>query len=80
MRLTVDTKEDLKLMREIYKRLYIENTIIDLEDVVELLISNQSLRKVNLNIEMSDINKYVSSRTIKKKILKSLVNKGNYER
>ena len=80
MRLTVDTKEDLKLMREIYKRLYIENTIIDLEDVVELLISNQSLRKVNLNIEMSDINKYVSSRTIKKKILKSLVIKGNYER
>lgn len=80
MRLTVDTKEDLQLMREIYKRLYIENTIIDLEDVVELLISNQSLRKVNLNIEMSDINKYASSRTIKKKILKSLVNKGNYER
>ena len=78
MRLTVDTKEDLKLIREIYKRLYIENTVIDLEDVVKLLISNQNLRKINFNIEMSDINKYASS--LKNKILKSLINKGNYER
>lgn len=80
MRLTVDTKEDLKLIREIYKRLYIKNKIIDLEDAVKLLNNNQNLKRINLNVEMSDINKYAFSSTIKKKILKSIINKDNYER
>ena len=78
MRLTVDTKEDLKLIREIYKRLYTKGEIIDLKDVVKLLINNQSLKKINLNVEMSDVNKYATSQKIKKKILKSLLNRENH--
>ncbi len=77
MRLTVDTKEDLKLMREIYNRLYKENEIIDIEDVINLLESNPDLKKINMKVEMSDVNRYASSRTIKKKILKSLTGKSN---
>ncbi len=77
MRLTVDTKEDLKLMREIYNRLYKENEIIDIEDVINILENNPDLKKINMNVEMSDVNKYASSRTLKKKLLKSLNRKEN---
>ncbi|MBA7558935.1 8-amino-3,8-dideoxy-manno-octulosonate cytidylyltransferase [subsurface metagenome] len=77
MRLTVDTKEDLILMREIYDKLYKENEIIEIEDVVSLLENNPDLKKINMNVEMSDVNKYASSRTLKKKILKSLTRKSN---
>jgi spore coat polysaccharide biosynthesis protein SpsF len=79
MRLTVDTKEDLKLMKEIYDRLYTENEIIDVENVVRLLINNPELKKINTKIEMSNINKYASSQTLKRKILKSLTKKENNE-
>lgn len=77
MRLTVDTKEDLKFMREIYNRLYKENKIINIEDVVRLLENNPKLKEININVKMSDVNKYASSQTIKKKILKSLKRKDN---
>ncbi len=61
MRLTVDTKDDLKLMREIYKRLYKEGEVIDLKDVVKLLDDNPRLRAINSGVEMSKINKYSAS-------------------
>jgi spore coat polysaccharide biosynthesis protein SpsF len=77
MRLTVDTKDDLQLMREIYNRLYKKNEIIDLEDVVSLLENTPDLKKINMNVEMSNVNKYASSQTLKKKILKSLTRKDN---
>ncbi|TFB09345.1 acylneuraminate cytidylyltransferase [Candidatus Atribacteria bacterium MT.SAG.1] len=77
MRLTVDTKEDLKLMREIYNRLYKENEIINIEDVVRLLENNPKLKEININVKMSDVNKYASSKILKKKILKSLTRKDN---
>jgi len=77
MRLTVDTKEDLELMQEIYNRLYKKNEIIDIEDVINILENNPDLKKINVNVEMSDINKYASSRTLKKKLLKSLNRKEN---
>jgi len=79
MRLTVDTIEDLRLMREIYDRLYKENEIIKIDNVVSLLEDNPDLKKINMNIEMSDVNKYASSQTLKKKILKSLTRKDNNE-
>ena len=77
MRLTVDTKEDLELMQEIYNRLYKKNEIIDIEDVVRLLINNPELKKINSKIKMSEINKYASSKILKKKVLKSLTGKSN---
>ncbi len=77
MRLTVDTKEDLKLMQKIYNRLYKKNEIIDIEDVVRLLINNPELKKINSKIKMSEINKYASSKILKKKVLKSLTGKSN---
>jgi len=78
MRLTVDTKEDLRLMREIYDKLYKENEIIDIEDVVRLLVNNPELKKINSKIKMSEINKYASSKILKK-VLKSLTRKDSYE-
>ena len=77
MRLTVDTKEDLRLMRVIYNRLYKKNEIINLEDVVRLLENNPKLKEININVKMSDVNKYASSKILKKKILKSLNRKEN---
>ena len=79
MRLTVDTKEDLELIQEIYNRLYKKNEIIGIEDVVRLLINNPELKKINSKIKMSEINKYASSKILKKKVLKSLTRKENYE-
>lgn len=80
MRLTVDTKEDVKLIREIYNRLYKENEIIDIKDVVRLLMNNLNLKKINFKVEMSDINKYASSQILKRKILKSLKSNNNGEK
>lgn len=79
MRLTVDTKEDLSLVKEIYGKLYKENEIIDIEDVVVLLENTPDLKKINMNVEMSDVNKYASSKALNKKILKSLTKKDNNE-
>jgi spore coat polysaccharide biosynthesis protein SpsF len=49
-RLTVDTEEDLKLMRSIYKRLYQEGKIIETSQAISLLESNSNLSKINIHI------------------------------
>lgn len=72
MRLTVDNRDDLKLMREIYNKLYKENGIIDLKDVVKLLDENPELKEINAHVEMSAINKYSVSPELRKKLLNSL--------
>jgi len=72
MRLTVDNRDDLKLMREIYNKLYKENGIIDLKDVVKLLDENPELKEINAHVEMSDINKYSTSPELRKKLVDSL--------
>ena len=50
-RLTVDYPEDLKLIREIYRRLYIPGKIIHLKEVIKLLDNNPELLKINTNIK-----------------------------
>ena len=50
-RLTVDTSEDLELMREIYKRLYQAGQIVELSDVIKLLDAHPELIQINANIE-----------------------------
>ena len=50
-RLTVDTPEDLELMREIYKQLYKPGHIVELSDVIKLLDTHPELVKINANVE-----------------------------
>jgi spore coat polysaccharide biosynthesis protein SpsF (cytidylyltransferase family) len=48
-RLTVDTPNDLELLRRIYGLLYRPGEIIELREVVELLDANRSLVEINLD-------------------------------
>lgn len=70
MRLTIDAKEDYRLMQEIYDRLYVVGEIIKMESVIELLENNPKLKEINSKVEMSNANKYGASQMLKKKILK----------
>lgn len=54
-RLTVDAPEDLKLMREIYKRLYPRKEIFDLRNVTKLLDENPELVKINAHIKPKEV-------------------------
>jgi len=55
LRLTVDTKEDLQLIREIYKRLYRPEKIFYVEEVIDLLNKYPQLIKININIKQKEI-------------------------
>jgi len=50
-RLCVDVEEDLKLIREIYHRLYVPNEIIDIRDVIRLLDENPNLQQINAHVK-----------------------------
>lgn len=54
-RLTVDTPEDLKLMREIYKRLYLREKVFNLREVIKLLDDNPELAKINAYIKPKEV-------------------------
>jgi spore coat polysaccharide biosynthesis protein SpsF len=47
LRLTVDYKEDLELVRYIFKDLYTENACFSLKDILELYSQNQDMFNVN---------------------------------
>ncbi len=51
LRLTVDTPEDLHLIKEIYKRLYKEGAIVNLEDVLKWYENEPKLFRINAGIE-----------------------------
>jgi spore coat polysaccharide biosynthesis protein SpsF len=51
-RLTVDTEQDLQLMRIIYSKLYTKEKIIKLEDVINFLNKNPYLLKINAGISV----------------------------
>ena len=53
-RLTVDTEEDLELMRRIYERLYVPGQIVDLADVISLLRSQPELAEINCHVRQRD--------------------------
>ena len=50
LRLTVDTEDDLRLMREIYRRLYEPGTIIHLRDVLDLYEAEPELFAINRHV------------------------------
>ena len=49
-RLCVDVEEDLRLIKEIYGRLYKANEIIDIKDVIRLLDESPELRRLNAHV------------------------------
>lgn len=50
LRLTVDTEEDLRLIREIFKRLYRDGPIFYTEDVIDLLDKHPKLVAINAHV------------------------------
>ncbi|TDX58934.1 cytidylyltransferase domain-containing protein [Orenia marismortui] len=50
-RLCVDEEADFNLIEEIYKRLYREDRIIDILDVIDLLDNNPDLAQINYQVE-----------------------------
>lgn len=57
-RLTVDTRQDLDLIRAIYKRLYAPGQIVQTADVIRLLDAEPELCRINGAIGQKDINTY----------------------
>lgn len=55
LRLTVDTKEDLQLVREIYKHLYRPEKIFYTEEVIDLFNKHPELTKINENIQQKNL-------------------------
>jgi spore coat polysaccharide biosynthesis protein SpsF (cytidylyltransferase family) len=56
IRITIDTKEDFKLLKIIYENLY-QNKIIPISQVVRFLNKNPELIKINQNSEMNHLTK-----------------------
>lgn len=57
-RLTVDTPEDLKLIRKIYQRLYAGERVFSLSEVVKLLDENPNLRAINAHLRPKQVKMY----------------------
>jgi len=55
LRLTVDTEEDLKLIREIFKQLYRDGQIFYTEDVIDLLDKCPELIAINAHIRQKEL-------------------------
>lgn len=53
-RWTVDWKEDLKFVRQVYKHLYKEGQIFYMEDILELLREHPNLEKINQGIATNE--------------------------
>ena len=51
LRLTVDTEEDFKLIKEIYQRLYRNDRIFYTEEVIDLLDKHPELLAINAHVE-----------------------------
>lgn len=55
LRLTVDAKEDLELVKEIYKHLYKENKIFYAKDIINLLDKYPEFKKINAKIKQKEL-------------------------
>lgn len=53
-RLSVDTPEDLRLMEELYERLYVPQDIIEIRKVIDLLKNEPELLSINIGVEQKD--------------------------
>ena len=57
LRFTVDTEEDLKLIKEIYKRLYADGQVFYTEDVIDLLDRHPELVAINAHVVQKELGK-----------------------
>jgi spore coat polysaccharide biosynthesis protein SpsF len=55
IRLTVDTKEDLQLVRKIYTKLYQESKVVDSRQAVRFLEENPELLEINKQIRQKSL-------------------------
>lgn len=55
LRLTVDTEDDLALVREIYRRLYEEGRVFGIHEVLELLDSEPHLARINAHVKQKPL-------------------------
>jgi spore coat polysaccharide biosynthesis protein SpsF len=55
IRLTVDTREDFRLIAAIYELLYPKNPAFDLEDIMDLLERRKDLLELNMNIQQKKV-------------------------
>lgn len=51
IRITLDYPEDLKLMREIYDRLYVPGKVIKLKDILDLIDREPALAEINKGVQ-----------------------------
>lgn len=55
IRLCIDTREDMILMRKIYNKFYRDNTIIDIIDVIKFLDSHPEFVEINRKSELEHL-------------------------
>lgn len=55
LRLSVDTEEDLKLIREIFKQLYREGKIFYIEDVIDFVNKYPKLAVINAHVRQKEL-------------------------
>ena len=55
LRLTVDTEEDLRLIREIFKQLYRDGQLFHTEDVIDLLDKHPELVAINAHVVQKEL-------------------------
>lgn len=58
LRLCADTKEDLRLIREIYDRLYKPRKTLDIHDVIKLLDDHPEMRHINIEVKQKEMKEY----------------------
>lgn len=55
LRLTVDTEEDLRLIKEIFKRLYRDDQAFYTEDIIDLLDKHPELVAINAHVRQKEL-------------------------
>lgn len=55
LRLTVDSEEDLQLMREVFKRLYNNENVFSIEAVIDLLDAHPELKAINAHVHQKEL-------------------------
>jgi spore coat polysaccharide biosynthesis protein SpsF len=55
LRLTVDTEEDLQLMREVFRNLYNNEDIFSVEEVIDLLDEHPELKALNAHVHQKEL-------------------------
>jgi spore coat polysaccharide biosynthesis protein SpsF len=55
LRLTVDTEEDLQLIREVFNKLYNNENVFSVEKVIDLLDEHPELKALNTHVHQKEL-------------------------